>query len=98
MVVIGAGPAGLASARAALNQGKRVLILDLSCNGKTRNHSVFLKPKINVSGLGGAARSWSGQICLANYTDLEPWLAHLDYRIEEIERIVQEQIKFAQKL
>ena len=98
VVVIGAGPAGLASARAALNQGKRVLILDLSCNGKTRNHSVFLKPKINVSGLGGAARSWGGQICLANYTDLEPWLAHLDYRIEDIERIVQDQIKFAQKL
>lgn len=98
VVVIGAGPAGLASARAALNQGKRVLILDLGCEGKTRNHSVFLKPKINVSGLGGAARSWGGQICLANYADLEPWLAHFNYRIEDIKRIVEDQIKFAEEL
>lgn len=98
VVVIGAGPAGMASARAALNQGKRVLILDLSSEGSSRNHSVFLKPKTNVSGVGGAARSWAGQICLANYSDLEPWLAFMNYRIEEIESIVKEQIRFAKAM
>jgi len=98
VVVIGAGPAGMASARAALSLGRRVLILDLSSEGTTRNHSVFLTPKTNVSGLGGAARSWGGQICLANYTDLEPWIALMNYRIEEIETIVKEQITFAKAM
>ena len=70
VVIVGAGPCGLIWSRAAIEAGKRVLLID-SGNYVDASYSAFNVPWISqgdliLGGIGGTANAWQGQSLALN--------------------------------
>jgi len=82
LIVIGAGPAGLAGARKALNLKKRVLLIDWGEHIDPHYSALQKSDKDHVvGGLGGTARVWGGQFGLISAEDEFNW--RIDGKFDE---------------
>ena len=76
VVILGAGPAGLSASLAAIEEKKRVLMID---QGSSREN-YFSTDEINplhqaVGGIGGTAKVWGGQCGTFSEIDEQNWLS-----------------------
>jgi uncharacterized FAD-dependent dehydrogenase len=62
VLIIGAGPAGLAAGAAALDRGRSVLVLEKGCSAAARDR---VRPEDLVSGVGGAGLYSDGKFSFA---------------------------------
>lgn len=75
VLVVGAGPSGLMSAKIANEYGYKVLLLDAGDNKSNRYSSVLDQNSrpFPSAGIGGAAKHWGAQCALPSSENLRVW-------------------------
>jgi len=90
VVIIGAGPAGLASCYAALQANKKVLVIDAGETTLQFYASTLFDERFDgriTGGLGGAAKLWGAQSGFLDKSTLEAWRHAIGFKDEFIDSL-----------